>query len=61
MKPVENFDAEVAFQNGKTIYIIDRSTAELFILNEVKNTNFLSGAFINGNYIYYVGKDWTNG
>ena len=55
MKPVENYEAEVAFKQGKTIYIVDRSTAELFILNEIKNKNFLSGAFLNWNYVYYVG------
>ena len=55
MKPVENYEAETAFKKGKTIYIVDKSTAELFILNDIKNPNFLSGAFLNWNYVYYIG------
>lgn len=57
MKPVENYEAESAFKQGKMVYIVDRSTAELFILNKMSNPNFLSGAFLNGHYIYYIGED----
>lgn len=54
MKPVENYEAETAFKQGKKVYILDRTTTELFVLNAMSNQSFLSGVFLDGRYIYYV-------
>ena len=56
MKPVENYEAEAAFKNGKHIFVIDDSTKELIYLNAQTNKNFIVNIFSQPGYTYYIFK-----
>lgn len=54
MKPIESFEAEQAFKEGKHIFVLDRYTRELIYLNECENKNFLLNVFSQPNYLHYL-------
>ena len=54
MKPVEIFDAERAYKEGKQIFMLDRSNNELIHINRISNKNAVLNMFSQPYYLFYV-------
>lgn len=54
MKPIDNYEAERAFKEGKQIFVLNRATAELTDLTRVRNRSAIVEAFTRPENIFYA-------
>lgn len=54
MKPVESFEAEIAYKEGKPVFILDKDTLELIHINKCKNKNYIINAFVQPYNLFYI-------
>lgn len=56
MKPVESFEAELAFKDNKPVFVLDKDSKELIHLNRCANKNFILNVFTQPYYLFYIYK-----
>lgn len=54
MKPIDNYEAERAYKEGKQIFVLNRMTAELTDLTRVMNRSAIVEAFTRPENIFYA-------
>ena len=54
MKPIDNFEAEKAYKDGKTVFVLNRMTAELTDLSRVSNKSAIVEAFTRPENIFFA-------
>ena len=54
MKPVESYEAEQAFKEGKHILVLNLHTKEIIYLNSCKNQNYIVDMFTRSENLFYI-------
>ena len=54
MKPVEGYEAERAFKEFKTVFVVDMQTKELIHLNRCTNKNYILNVFMQPGNLFYI-------
>ena len=54
MRPIDNYEAEKAYKDGKQIFVLNRITRELTDLSRVKNRSFIVEIFTRPENLFYA-------
>ena len=54
MKPIDNFEAERAYKDGKQVFVLNRQTAELTDLTRVRNRSAIVEAFTRPENVFFA-------